>query len=65
MDLKSQELRFNDVVLLGPIQIMFTKINFNDKVNYELIFMGDFSNFIVQLFVNNSKDNSYLVHFKA
>ncbi len=65
MDLNHKELWFIDVVLLRPIKIMFTKINSSDKMNYELVFMGDFSKFTVQLFVDNSKDNSYLLQFKA
>jgi hypothetical protein len=44
---------------------MFTNINSSDKMNYELVFMGDFSKFIVQLSVDNSKDISYLLQFKA
>jgi hypothetical protein len=47
MELNQRELWFNDIVLLGPIKIMFTKINSSDKMNYELLFMGDFSKFIV------------------
>ncbi len=46
MDLNHKELWFNDV-LLRPIKIMFTKINSSDKMNYELVFMGDFSKFII------------------
>ncbi len=47
MELNHKELWFSDVVLLGPIKIMFTNIISSDKMNYELVFMGDFSKFIV------------------